>query len=94
MRLNEQVKYGRERAGLSREDFAKALNISVNYVYQIEGGQKHPPIRLVAKIADVLKERISVLLQDDEIVQRLRAEIIEEVVHRDADGSRSLVNSH
>lgn len=93
MSLSENIKQARERAGLSKSDLAKALNISVNYVYQIEGGQKRPPIKLVADISDVVGEKISVLLRDDEIVQRLRAELLEEVSSSDIDAIRSYANS-
>lgn len=93
MSLSENIKQARERAGLSKSDLAKALNISVNYVYQIEGGQKRPPIKLVADISDVVDEKISVLMRDDEIVQRLRAELLEEVSASDIEVVTRFANS-
>lgn len=94
MSLSENIKAARERAGLSKSDLAKALNISINYVYQIEGGQKRPPIKLVADISDVVDEKISVLLRDDEIVQRLRAELLEEVSANHLKAVAKYANSH
>jgi len=79
MTLKQNIKDARERAGLSKKELADAIGKSPNYVYQIEGGQKRPPIKLVAQIADVLGERVSSLLEDDEIVLRIRNEVLQEI---------------
>ena len=79
MSLKENINLAREKAGLTKQELAEAIGKSPNYIYQIEGGSRPPPIQLVAKIADALGTSVSTLMAEDEIVMRIRAEVLEEL---------------
>lgn len=93
MSIHQNIKKARENAGLSKQELAAAIEKSPNYVYQIEGGQKRPPIRLVAKIAEVLGERVTTLLEDDEIVARIRAEVLQDLSEAQIEDAKEFLSS-
>lgn len=48
--MNERIAMIRKQAGLSQDDFGKALNISRNYVWMIEKGDRVPSDRTIVDI--------------------------------------------
>jgi transcriptional regulator with XRE-family HTH domain len=57
LELGERVRTARRERGLTQEDLADALGISVAYVSLIERGGRNPPFTTVVAIANALGVR-------------------------------------
>ncbi|HET7754979.1 MAG TPA: helix-turn-helix transcriptional regulator [Anaeromyxobacteraceae bacterium] len=53
-RLGERVRSCRQERGLTQEDLAESLDLSVAYVSLIERGGRNPPYTTVVEIAHAL----------------------------------------
>jgi transcriptional regulator with XRE-family HTH domain len=53
-RLGERVRTHRQERGLTQEDLAESLDLSVAYVSLIERGGRNPPYTTVVEIAHAL----------------------------------------
>ena len=57
-----RVKYLREQRKMSQEDLALEINISKNYISDIECGRRNPTLKVINKIAKGLKVDLATLL--------------------------------
>ncbi len=62
-RLGENVRAARRERGLTQEDLAELLDISVAYVSLIERGGRNPPVTTVFAIAHALRVSPSDLME-------------------------------
>lgn len=53
-KIGTEVKFRRERAGLSKQELSRRSGISRSYVAKIESGQRLPSIPILARIADAV----------------------------------------
>lgn len=56
----------RERSGLSKSEFARALQVSPPHVTDIEAGRRHPSPSLTRRMAEVLKVPLAAILSNPE----------------------------
>lgn len=67
MKLCEKIKEARKQAGLTQDEFAKAIGVSLRTVTNYETGERYPKKReTYYKIAEVLNVDVNYLLTDDE----------------------------
>lgn len=67
MRLNRfALTELRERSGLSKSDFARALECSPPHITDIEAGRRHPSPSLMCRMAEVLKVPLAAILANPE----------------------------
>ena len=64
MTLGEKIELGRKKNGLSKEDFASILNISLEVVNAIEDNRYLPDTKLMIEISNVLNLSLDYLLKD------------------------------
>ena len=62
--MGDRVKEARKKAGLTQEKLAERLDISVEFVGQIERGQKLPGMQVFIKLIEVLNVSADYLLRD------------------------------
>lgn len=62
--LGKRIKTARERAGMTQEDLAAAVDYSVDHMSVVERGVKAPKLDKLVTIANVLKVGTDELLQD------------------------------
>ena len=63
--LGKRIKAARERAGMTQEDLAAAVEYSVDHMSVVERGVKAPKLDKLVTIANVLKVGTDELLQDN-----------------------------
>jgi transcriptional regulator with XRE-family HTH domain len=61
MNLGKSIKLCRTNRGLSQEDLAGRVGLSVSYISLIEQGKRDPPISTVGEIAEALGVPMSLL---------------------------------
>ncbi|MDO5560560.1 MAG: helix-turn-helix transcriptional regulator [Oscillospiraceae bacterium] len=67
MKFGEKIKKARTALGISQEEFARAIGVSLRTVTNYETGDRHPKKRgLYFKMAEVLNVDVNYLLTDDE----------------------------
>lgn len=57
-----RVKYLRQQRKMSQEDLALEINISKNYLSDVECGRRNPTLKVMNKIAKGLKVDLATLL--------------------------------
>lgn len=62
--MGDRIKETRKKCGLTQEQLAEKLDISVEYVSQIERGLKMPSMQMFIKLVDVLDVSSDYLLRD------------------------------
>ena len=62
--LGKRIKAARERAGMTQEELAAAVDYSVDHMSVVERGVKAPKLDKLVAIANVLKVGTDELLQD------------------------------
>ena len=62
--IGSRIKAAREKAGMTQEDLAAALEMSPTHNSVIERGVKAPKLETLVNIANVLKVFSDMLLQD------------------------------
>lgn len=62
--IGARIKAARERAGMTQEDLAAALEMSPTHISVIERGVKSPKLETLVNIANALKVSSDTLLQD------------------------------
>jgi len=60
--LGQRIKKVRKQRGLLQVDLAVRVGISTGYVGSIEQGLRYPSLKVLQKIAKVLKVRLSTLI--------------------------------
>ena len=58
------VKVERMRQGLTQAKFAEMLNIHEKHIYKIESGKQNVTLKTIGRIANVLKVKESLLLEE------------------------------
>lgn len=53
--FSDNLKYYRKQAGLTQDDFAKAVNTDPVYISYIENGKRFPSIEYIERMAEILK---------------------------------------
>ena len=64
--IGQKIRACRRSKGWSMEKLAEETELSVSYIYKIEGGSMHLTVRTLFRIADVLDVSASEILQNDE----------------------------
>lgn len=62
--IGDRIKEVRKKNGLTQEQLAERLDVSVEFVGQIERGLKLPSMQVFIKIVEVLKVSADYLLRD------------------------------
>ncbi len=62
--IGARIKAAREKAGMTQENLAAALQMSTTHISVIERGVKSPKLETLVNIANVLKVSSDMLLQD------------------------------
>ena len=62
--IGARIKAAREKAGMTQEDLAAALEMSPTHISVIERGVKAPKLETLVNIANALKGSSDMLLQD------------------------------
>lgn len=62
--IGARIKAARERAGMTQEDLAGALDMSTTHISVIERGVKSPRLETLVNIANILEVSSDILLQD------------------------------
>lgn len=75
MNIGSNIKSARKAAGLRQVDMAELLNVTANYIAQIESGRKRPSLKLVSEVSSKLKVRMADLLIGDEYMSIIRREL-------------------
>lgn len=60
--LSQNIKANRKRLGLTQEQLAEAMNVSVGTVSKWESGNSSPDIEMIVELADFFQESVDVLL--------------------------------
>lgn len=80
------LKFYRKREHLSQEKLSYALDMSMNYINQLENKNSFPPPEIIEKIADILHVRPTELFSEGEAPQNLvasnREDFIETLTER------------
>ena len=63
--LGKNIKYYREKAGLTQNELAELVDLSREYIADIERGLKNISLRKLYLIADTLKTKCSNLINFD-----------------------------
>ena len=61
--LGLKIRFYRENSGLTQEQLSEFINISQNFLSQIENGKRCPSLKTIIKISEVLKMPIFLLFQ-------------------------------
>ncbi|MBQ7287224.1 MAG: helix-turn-helix transcriptional regulator [Candidatus Gastranaerophilales bacterium] len=64
-KLGENIRKYRELRGLKQIDLAVSLDFSGEYICRVERGQKYMSLRKLFKLADILKVKVSDLIDFD-----------------------------
>lgn len=62
--MGDRIKDTRKKRGLTQENLAEKLDISVEYVSQIERGMKMPSMQIFIKLIEILDVSADYLLRD------------------------------
>ena len=92
--LGKRIKTARERAGMTQEDLAAAVDYSVDHMSVVERGVKAPKLDKLVTIANVLKVGTDELLQDNlDVATLLHArELSERLNTLSPEGERKVMN--
>ena len=92
--LGKRIKAARERAGMTREVLAAAVEYSVDHMSVVERGVKAPKLDKLVTIANVLKVGTDELLQDNlDAATLLHAtELSERLKTLSPEGQRKVMN--
>ncbi|NTU73744.1 helix-turn-helix transcriptional regulator [Candidatus Roizmanbacteria bacterium] len=66
--IGENIRILRKQKGLKQNELAQELDISPNYISQIESGKKYPSLRIIERISKVLNVNIAHLLNNDSLL--------------------------
>ena len=67
------LKFYRKKSGLSQEKLSYAINMSMNYINQLENKNSFPPPEIIDKISEVLKITPSKLFDETQSPSNLIA---------------------
>jgi len=70
--LGDNVKIYREKKGFSQKKLANILDVTSNYISQIESGRKYPSLKRIALIAEALETTPSELLNNDPLLEDIK----------------------
>jgi len=62
--VGENIKRRRKEKGLTQQELAEKIDLSLNYVGLIERGDRHTGLDVLKRIADVLGIRLNALLEE------------------------------
>ncbi|MBP3583451.1 MAG: helix-turn-helix transcriptional regulator [Clostridia bacterium] len=62
--MGDRIRETRKRLNLTQEQLAESLDISVNYISEIERSLKHPSLQVFIKLIEVLDVSADYLLRD------------------------------
>ena len=90
--LGKRIKAARERAGMTQEELAAAVDYSVDHMSVVERGVKAPKLDKLVAIANVLKVGTDELLQDNLDAATLLHELSERLKALSPEGQRKVMN--
>lgn len=62
IKINEQIKYFRKRRGLTQEELAEILDVSIGAVSKWESGQNTPELNMIVNLAKLFEVSVDVLI--------------------------------
>ena len=62
VKLSENIRQFRKERGMTQEQLAEAMGVSISAVYKWESGQSTPAIQLILELADLFHTSTDVLL--------------------------------
>jgi len=62
VKLGKNIRKFRRKAGITQEELAEKTDLSTTYIGYIEIGQKRPTLKVLNKIATVLKVKVKDLI--------------------------------
>lgn len=68
------LKFYRKKCGLSQEKLSYAINMSMNYINQLENKNSFPPPEIIDKISDVLNIHPAKLFDETQSPQNIIAD--------------------
>ncbi len=74
--LGLKIRFYRENAGLTQEQLSELINISQNFLSQIENGKRAPSLKTIIKISEILKMPIFLLFQFDKDIKKTNNNIL------------------
>lgn len=70
VRLSKKIRDYRKRAGLTQEMLAEKLGLSSKYIQFIENGKRRPSLKVIYKIAQILKIRVCNLFCPESMIRK------------------------
>lgn len=74
MGFHKNLKYYREKAGLTRQNLADAIGVSLSAVGQYEQGRREPNFDILKRISEILGVTADVLLREENEMSKQRVE--------------------
>lgn len=72
MYLAKKIRQYRKEAGLTQEVMAEKLGLSAKYIQFIENGRRSPSLKVVYKIAKILRVDVCRLFCSESLLKKLR----------------------
>ncbi|MCP4372659.1 MAG: helix-turn-helix transcriptional regulator [Deltaproteobacteria bacterium] len=91
--VGKEIKKARIDADLTQKDLAKRINLSSNYISQIEKDKKLPSLKTLFKIAKALKVKPGKLVKEDSLFTELSNLAKEHDLLRVIEGLDKLANT-
>jgi transcriptional regulator with XRE-family HTH domain len=91
--IANNVRSARLKAGLTQAQLAELTSISRNYIVQIESGRRKPAIKTLDALSKATDTSISELLNGDEFIERLKAEMLDRAKSLNIEMGKLLKNS-
>ena len=71
--IGKRVRLARIGKNLRQYELASYVNVTANFISQVESGRKNPSLSTIQKIAKVLDVNVSTLLGEDPIIDDLKS---------------------
>ena len=72
VRLSKKIRDYRKKAGLTQEMLAEQLGLSSKYIQFIENGNRRPSLKVIYRIAKILKINVCHLFCPDSMIKKSR----------------------
>ena len=92
--VGERIKRARKSKGITQENMAERLNVSIGYVSQVEGGVTKISLDLLAAISTILECDVAALISESAInsTEYLESEIVTELCKLDQKKKKFIYN--
>ena len=92
--IGERIKRARKSKGITQENMAERLNVSIGYVSQVERGVTKISLDLLGAISTILECDVAVLISESAInsTEYLESEIVSAVCKLDQKKKKFILN--